>query len=339
MITTIMNHSDHATLIRLWKRINFDNGLTIPSLKMMDEAIFQPELDSYFAARILSNYQIFDASNLDKIINVSSSKTLWERFTKSIPQPHESPVMYAFFSLHNYRTPVVDDNLNSYSTLLCWSNSIIKNILPSLENDSLKDFCAITGATYSTVIYNKAVVTYCREMMPYPLRYIRNVDHDYLLREVVPGKFRETLEHPSNNIPFPSTTYSNTAQESYAQKIQDTDIKTSIRFSERAIARAYLQQLDLTFGKELLNYHSQKFQEFYELTKERKNNRRISKDNPVANRNESVLCQCQFCYSYRKGKLQNRIPWRCDRKECKSAYKAWVANLKRSSIKLETIYG
>ena len=93
-----MKHIYHLNLIQLWDKIVFPNGCQIPSLTMMEEAIFAPKLDVFFAMNILNQYEIDDLTKqkIEPIINRGDCHTFWKEITKAL-EYCDDPKLYSTF--------------------------------------------------------------------------------------------------------------------------------------------------------------------------------------------------------------------------------------------------
>jgi hypothetical protein len=338
ILELIMNHSDHKSLIHQWERIICRED-SIPSLQMIDEMIFPPNLDLNLIGRILSNYFIPDDINLYPIITESKKEELYSNVTEKILNSGADKKVYAYLLLQQYRSTQVETSLNSYCTILAHSGIIIRKLSSRPDNEILIRFCTENNINYSQYMYNRFVVDYCTDMLPYPLRHIRGLDGEYSMREVIPGMFFDAIKGINQDIPFPGKIYNpkedNNKKEVFLRKLLDTEQRIGIRFSEYQHARKYIHEIDFRYPEELAEYHRERFDGFHESVTEKGRRKRKKQDK----NKPDLLCQCQFCYSYRVEKKSTKRPaWHCGEDSCKDNYKAWGRKLLRNGIEIESLY-
>jgi hypothetical protein len=331
-----MNHYAHKLLIPQWGKIEC-YGRMMPSLKMMEEMIFRPNLDLNFIDCILSNYFIPDDIDLDTIIDASEPDKLYSNVTEKILNSNVEKKVSAFLLLQQYRSTQVEDSVDSYSTILCYSDCVVRNLSSRPDNEILLRFCTENNINYPQYRYNLFVVNYCSEMLPYPLRHIRGLDGEYLMREIIPGMFNDAIKGTNLDIPFPGNFYNPTKENSKEvfRKLLDTEQRVGIRFSEYACAKKYIQEIDFRYHEKLTEYTKNRFDGFHESVTEKGRIKRNKGDN----NKPPLLCQCQFCHGYRLvDKSIKKIAWHCKSKLCKDNYKAWNKQLLRNGIQINSLY-
>ena len=331
-----MTFSRSVPLLLFWKLLYPNTSHEIPSQQMIDEAIIPPVLNSEFALNIISKYEIEDKKELLSIITKNNPDTFWGDITNELSDVVKyNPKLYAFFSLQKYRQ-TCEYFSRSYDVFRNYSNSTAYFIERIAEDPLLKEICYEIGINCQNTLYAKRVSSYCKNVLPFPLRYIRNVDLDYQTRPIVEGKFREAIKS-TKDIPFPEGKLGE-----YLNRIEESDRRVEIRFSEYHLSRQFLQNLDYSFPQQLEKYHSSRFNLNSANVTHRKNQTRKQKKQEesliiIPKRENTALHQCQFCYGYILDKTKNVASWHCGQNTCKTAYGSWKKDLLRKTCQLDKL--
>lgn len=374
-----MNYSGHPILDNSdWRQLVVHGNFPykIPGLRMMEESILQPKLDRDFAKRILNKYEIKDTAELDKILELNNTNTLWEEITAELSSQangeHKyNPKLYAFFSLQKHRLNQVPD-LDSDLVFKNWSDSVIRNMVHLPENQILKNFCSTKIITpdrdisYEHIRFHVDVLTYCRNVLPRPLCYPQSHTSDNELMKSMVRNVKKQFAEPDINILFEDipvipddSTKKKKEKEairkhqrllSYPRQIEETDRRLDIRFLERCVSRNWLEKIQLEHHVNLSKYtESRLSNRVKNIEQDEKNRRAKNKNNTSKKRliqvigdlpneiRDEELHQCQFCYKYRTEKPKNLPKWHCGEAMCKKAYQDWSDDLRQNGIELEAL--
>jgi hypothetical protein len=342
-----MNDLERVKSSLSWDGIVFGEGVLIPSQKMIDEMIDPPKIDINLLVRVLNSYGLSVDTSPRELIEKDILESTYSDVIKKIGELAKKDDKslknyelraYAFLLRQEYRSSQLDDSFSSFCHARKLSNTMVGrtiHILNGNTSEYLIRFCSENNIDYLKYQYCRSVGLYCRSVLPSPLRYTKCVESDYVLSESIERKFKSSVRHSDNSIPFPKIHSFDKKNEEYLRKIDDIHYQASIRFSEYTKARLYIQDIDLKFAQELDSFTSARFTERHQFTKQQKDNTRTKETR------EKMLrwYQCQFCYGYRVEEPSKKPSYHCGKDECKTNYQSWRKQLQRlTGWTLETLY-
>jgi hypothetical protein len=329
------------------------NGTThrIPGDLTISELIRFPTLDWRFACQVFichlsSEHEIGKHDKLTRILHQNSitenSETLWKEVVKEVGSGDYDPKLYAYFSLHRYRQELIQEYDRESQTILReTSDRIISRLVEENTNDFLKPtpyidvlrkFCDEEGINYHELRYVFTLQAYCSLILPHPMNFIRNINHDRSLLPFLTGEIKKYEGFLIENIP--QTIHRDEKIGEYQMRRNEANKRLHMLFSNLhdPIAKKILGLTNLITQK-YPDFHFHKFNHESDMLTVRNRERRSNSER------SEVLCRCEFCYRFR---LQPRsangdYAWSCDRRECKQLYGNWKKHLSRQGKGLDDL--
>jgi hypothetical protein len=330
------------------------NGKThrIPSDLAISELIRFPKLDWQFACRIFicqltSEHEIGKYKNLAQILHQNSNKSdsdiLWKEVIKEVGSGDYDPKLYAFFSLHQYRQKLIQEyDQESQVILRETSDRVISRLIEENTNnllhptpyiDILRKFCDEAGINYHELKYFLTLFAYCSLILPHPLNFIRNINHDRSLLSFLTGEIKKYEGSLIEEIP--SLIHHDDNIGEYQKRRNEADKRLHILFSGLHDPRKKgLFSLTNLIKEKYPDFHRHKFNHESDLLTTHNRKRRQSNSEK-----SEVLCRCEFCYRFRVELRSSNgdYAWNCDRGECKKLYESWKRHLSRKGMGLNDI--
>jgi hypothetical protein len=344
---------DHFNSIELFERVKFKHpkgDATVPSELMLWDSLVPPPLTITLATRVLKQYISEDEAN--KFIEKYETTFSWEEITKAIGEKIEfDPCLekaYAFFLLQTYRVHLSDSDFRSSKEVFRQRSNLVVRWLSNQPEDptflALCEKVEKTGMPHKTVRYFQFLVGYCWNMFPRPLQHIKNVDKEYLVRELIERKIIELENDPDKENSLDDVPDSSKKIVPYLKSIEEHQRRLCIRFEEYIPSQLLFDTIGHFFTfeersgkKDFSDFYRSRFDAHYnEITRQKARSRKKT-SSIILPLTETFLHQCQFCFAYRQREHQNIPPWHCGEPDCKRAYDAWSKHLNRKGVGLETL--